>query len=184
MKLGTILVSLDGSPLAESALPRALDLAEVSGGHVLLLRAAQASTLLGIDPIEDQVRAVQEAETYLAGVEARLRHQQSSVKIESVVWYGPAAVAIVEAARTRGVDEIVMTTHGRSGLGRLLLGSVAESVLRGTTVPILLLRAKGAPIRSPGGTASAWKPGLASGRLPSSRGAASHSGWPENPERR
>ena len=155
MKLGTILVPLDGSALAEAALPRALDLAEVSGGHLLLLRAAQASTLPGIDPTEAQVRVVKEAETYLAGVEARLR-QMSDVKVESVVWYGPAAVAIVEAAQTRGVDEIVMTTHGRSGLGRLLLGSVAESVLRGTITPILLLRAAGAPVQPPIGKASAW----------------------------
>ena len=156
MKLGTILVPLDGSALAEAALPRALDLAEVSGGHLLLLRAAHASTLPGIDPTEAQVRVVREAETYLTGVETRLR-QTSDVKVESAVWYGPAAVAIVEAARTRGVDEIVMTTHGRSGLGRLLLGSVAESVLRGTTTPILLLRAPGAPLEPPSGKASAWK---------------------------
>jgi len=155
MKLGTILVPLDGSALAETALPRALDLAEASGGHLLLLRAAQASTLPGIDPIEDQIRAVKEAETYLAEVEVRLR-QLSSVKVESAVWYGPAAAAIVEAARARGVDEIVMTTHGRSGLGRLLLGSVAESVLRGTTTPLLLLRAAGAPVERPSGKASAW----------------------------
>jgi hypothetical protein len=50
-----------------------------------------------------------------------------------------------------------MTTHGRSGLGRLLLGSVAESVLRGTTTPILLLRATGAPIEPLSGKASAWR---------------------------
>ena len=50
-----------------------------------------------------------------------------------------------------------MTTHGRSGLGRLLLGSVAESVLRGTTTPILLLRAEGAPVQPPSGNANAWK---------------------------
>ena len=73
--------------------------------------------------------------------------------METSVWYGPAAYAIVEAARIRKVDQIVMTTHGRSGLGRLLLGSVAESVLRGTTTPILLLRAEGAPVEAPTGEA-------------------------------
>jgi hypothetical protein len=46
-----------------------------------------------------------------------------------------------------------MTTHGRSGLGRLLVGSVAESVLRGTTTPILLFRAEGAPVQAPIGEA-------------------------------
>jgi nucleotide-binding universal stress UspA family protein len=59
----------------------------------------------------------------------------------------------VEAARLRGADLIVMTTHGRSGLGRLILGSVAESVLRGTTTPILLLRVPEAPVETPPGRA-------------------------------
>jgi nucleotide-binding universal stress UspA family protein len=155
MKLDTILVPLDGSALAEAALPRALELAEVSGARVLLLRAAQASTLLGADPTEAQVKVVSEAEAYLAEVQQRLTGQ-GRVTVETSVWYGPAAYAIVEAARIRRVDQIVMTTHGRSGLGRLLLGSVAESVLRGTTTPILLLRAEGAPLQTPTGEAKAW----------------------------
>jgi hypothetical protein len=49
----------------------------------------------------------------------------------------------------------VMTTHGRGGLGRLILGSVAESVLRGTTTPILLLRAPAAPVEAPEGAGQA-----------------------------
>jgi nucleotide-binding universal stress UspA family protein len=74
-------------------------------------------------------------------------------KIQTSVWYGPPASAIVEAARVGKVDLIVMTTHGRSGLGRLILGSVAEAVLRGTTAPILLLRVDGAPVQTPVGIA-------------------------------
>jgi nucleotide-binding universal stress UspA family protein len=156
MKLDTILVPLDGSALAEAALPKALELAEVSGARVLLLRAAQAPTLPGVDPTEAQVRMVSEAEAYLARIEERLT-QHGQVKVETSVWYGPAAYAIVEAARVHRVDEIVMTTHGRSGLGRLLLGSVAESVLRSTTTPILLLRAEGAPVQASDGKTSAWE---------------------------
>ena len=60
-------------------------------------------------------------------------------------------ILVVEAARAGKVDLIVMTTHGRSGLGRLILGSVAEAVLRGTTTPILLVRAGGAPVQTPNG---------------------------------
>jgi nucleotide-binding universal stress UspA family protein len=156
MKLDTILVPLDGSALAEAALPKALELAEVSGARVLLLRAAQAPTLPGVDPTEAQVRMVSEAEAYLARIEERLT-QHGQVKVETSVWYGPAAYAIVEAARVHRVDEIVMTTHGRSGLGRLLLGSVAESVLRSTTTPILLLRAEGAPVQASDGKTSSWE---------------------------
>jgi nucleotide-binding universal stress UspA family protein len=71
------------------------------------------------------------------------------------VWYGPAAAAIVEAAAAQKADMIVMCTHGRTGLGRLVLGSVAESVLRGTTIPILIVRADSAPLEIPRGAESA-----------------------------
>lgn len=156
MKLGTILVPLDGSPLAEAALPKALELAELSGARVLLLRAAETHTLLPRDPTEAQVKVVSEAESYLARVRKRLtRHDR--VTVETAVWYGPAARAIVEAARIRKVDQIVMTTHGRSGVRRLLLGSVAESVLRGTATPLLLLRTEGAAVQTPSGEAKPWE---------------------------
>jgi hypothetical protein len=59
------------------------------------------------------------------------------------VWYSRAAEAIVEAAHARRADLIVMSTHGRSGLPRALRGSVAESVLRRTRTPILLVSAAG-----------------------------------------
>ena len=150
MKLDTILVPLDGSLLAEAALPRAIELAGSSGARLLLLRAAEAYTLPGIDPTDAQVRVVEEAEAYLAQVAERLK-MYGLPKVETSVWYGPAPYAIVEGARFHKVDLIVMTTHGRSGLGRLILGSVAESVLRGTTTPILLIRAPEAPVDTPAG---------------------------------
>jgi nucleotide-binding universal stress UspA family protein len=156
MKLGTILVPLDGSALAETALPKALELAEVSGARLLLLRAAEAKRLPGVDPTEAQVKVVSETEAYLARVRKRLT-RRGRVTVETAVWYGPAAHAIVEAARIRKVNQIVMTTHGRSGLGRLLLGSVAESVLRGTTTPLLLLRTEGAAVQTPSGAAKPWE---------------------------
>ena len=154
MKLATILVPLDGSPLAEVALPKALELAEISGARLLLLRAAQAHSLPGLDPTDFQVKVVREAEEYLARVGERLA-DQGFKEVECSVWYGSAPYAIVEASRLYKVDLIVMTTHGRSGLGRLILGSVAESVLRGTTTPILLLRAAEAPVEAPAGKGEA-----------------------------
>jgi nucleotide-binding universal stress UspA family protein len=69
--------------------------------------------------------------------------------VETSVWYAAATDAIIEAARMRDVDLIVMSTHGRTGLNRLMLGSVAESVLRGTSTPILMLRAHGAAAAAP-----------------------------------
>lgn len=152
MKIDKILVPLDGSVLAEQALTKALDVVEGGEPTLLLLRAAEASTWPGVDPTEEQIRVVREAEQYLAAVQARLA-AKGLRKVETSVWYGPPASAIVEAARVANADLVVMTTHGRSGLGRLILGSVAEAVLRGTSTPILLLRADGAPVEPPIGVA-------------------------------
>ncbi|MBI2528296.1 MAG: universal stress protein [Candidatus Rokubacteria bacterium] len=157
MKVERILVPLDGSLLAEAAIKTAVEFARDGAAAVVLLRAAEAHTLPGADPTEAQVAVVREAEEYLAAVAARLAGQ--GVKgIETSVWYGPPATAILEATRLQKVDLIVMTTHGRSGLGRLILGSVAESVLRGTATPVLLLRAPGAPVEAPQGAGQA-RPG-------------------------
>ena len=151
MDFKTILVPLDGSPLAESALTRAAALAK-DGAQVILVRAAEAHTLPMSDAAEAQVMVVREAEEYLGGVKARLE-KAGVARVETSVWYGPPADAIVEAARFRRADLIVMSSHGRSGLGRLVLGSVAESVLRATKTAILLVREESAPVQALGGTA-------------------------------
>jgi nucleotide-binding universal stress UspA family protein len=138
MKPKTVLVPLDGSALAEGALAEALELAR-DGAALVLLRATEAQGSPFMDPTEAQVAAIREAEEYLAGVAERLR-EGGVDNVQTSVWFGPPAESIVDAARYRGADLIVMSSHGRSGLGRLVLGSVAESVLRGTSTPILLLR--------------------------------------------
>lgn len=147
MKARTILAPLDGSPLAEGALGRAAELAGAAGARLVLLRAVEASPLLGPDRVEVEVRLVQEAEAYLAEAAARAR-SLGAREVSTSVWYGAAPWAIAEAARANRADLIVMTSHGRSGLGRLILGSVAEAVLRSTTTPILLLRDTRAPVET------------------------------------
>jgi nucleotide-binding universal stress UspA family protein len=139
MKITTILVPLDGSILAESALAPAVDLARDHGARLVLLRAAEAHALPMADPTEAQVTAVRTAEEYLAEVRERVL-KTGVTQVDTSVWYGPPTEAIVEAAGFRGVDLIVMSSHGRTGLGRLVLGSVAETVLRATRVPIFLIR--------------------------------------------
>jgi nucleotide-binding universal stress UspA family protein len=148
METRTILIPLDGSTLAETAVARAAELSREKPSTLILLRAAEARTFPGADPTEAQVAVVREAEEYLAQVQGTLA-AQGLTDVKTSVWYGPPAPAVVEAARVHKADLIVMTTHGRSGIGRLVLGSVAESVLRGTEVPILLLRAPGAPLEAP-----------------------------------
>lgn len=152
MKIDRILVPLDGSMLAEAAIDVALDLRGSATSTLVLLRAAEAHTLPGADPTDEQVAVVREAETYLAAVVARLA-KRGFTSVETGVWYGPAATAIIEAAKLKKADLIVMGTHGRSGLGRLIVGSVAESVLRGTTTPLCIVRAPDAPIEAPAGVA-------------------------------
>ncbi len=143
MKIAKVLVPLDGSPFAEMALPKAIELlGDGPGATLILLRAVEATTRSGDDPIEAQTAPVGEAESYLEAVAARLEDEPVSRVVRSV-WHSNAARAIVEAARVRRVDLIIMSTHGRSGLGRAGRGSVAESVLRSTQTPILLVSAGG-----------------------------------------
>jgi len=148
MKIDRILVPLDGSVLAEAALDAAADFARAASSTIVLLRAAEAHVFPGADPTDAQVRAVSEAEDYLARAAERLR-QHGVKEVQTSVWYGAPAESIAEAARVRQADLIVMSSHGRGGLGRLILGSVAESVLRSTDTPILLIRATGAPLAGP-----------------------------------
>ena len=93
------------------------------------------------------------AEDYLETVAARLR-EDGAFGVKTSVWYGAAAPSILEAARMANPDLIMMSTHGRSGIGRLVVGSVAESVLRGTRTPIFLLRIDGTPPENSFGRAS------------------------------
>ena len=142
MTVDRVMVPLDGSPFAELALPKAIELLSGPRATLILLRAAHATMRPGVDPIDAQVTVVREAESYLAAVAARLADQGLTRVVRSV-WYSSAAKAIVDAARMRSVDLIVMSTHGRSGLQRVLRDSVAEAVMRATRTPILLVPAGG-----------------------------------------
>ena len=130
--LSSILVPLDGSALAERALPYAEALARPSGARVVLVRAVSGDREHGADS-EAQAR------DYLNGLAARLAERISLA--ETAVPRGGAAEAIVEEARRQGSDLIVMATHGRGGLGRWVYGSVAEAVLAHAPMPTLLVRA-------------------------------------------
>jgi nucleotide-binding universal stress UspA family protein len=156
MNVKTILVPLDGSPIAEAAVTPAVELARTSSARLILLRAAQAHPRPMADPIEAQIDVMREAEEYL--VTARARVLAAGVgDVETSAWYGPAVEAIVEAARHRHADLIVMSSHGRSGVARLVMGSVTERVLRSTRVPVLVIRPDGVPIEAPSMGAPAAK---------------------------
>ena len=148
MNLKTILVPLDGSIVAEAALSPAVELAREAGAKIVLLRAAEVHSLLMTDLVNAQVTVMRETQEYLAGARDRvLAAGAKNVEVSS--WYGAPVEAIVEAARYRRADLIVMSSHGRSGLARLVVGSVTERVLRTTQVPILVIRPDGAPVDTP-----------------------------------
>ena len=134
-----ILVPLDGSEVAQVALPHAVHMAETFHADVILLRVAFAPAYPGSDPVEAQRAVVVESQAYLEKVARTL--QPLGPKVSTVVRYGKAAEEIIGHAAQQHVSIIVMATHGRSGVGRWLLGSTAEKVLRSTQVPVLLIRA-------------------------------------------
>jgi nucleotide-binding universal stress UspA family protein len=136
-----ILVPLDGSSLAEAILPQVQDLAKALGAELFLVRAAAAHVFPGVDPTEGEVDVVRKAEAYVTEVAGRLR--DTGIPIHTTVRYGEAAEEILRHIKDNAVDLVAMSTHGRSGLSRLVLGSVAAQVVHRATVPVLLLRARG-----------------------------------------
>jgi nucleotide-binding universal stress UspA family protein len=143
-----LLVPLDGSPLAEQALPFARAMARIVDGDLILVRATNVKGAY-LDLAEAQVRAATEAEHYLKEVADRYG---TCHPVEYSVPYGDPAAAVAGVAQTRAADLIVMTTHGRGELARMVLGSVADAVVRETRVPLLLIRA--------GLEIDAWEQGL------------------------
>ncbi|MGH7355009.1 MAG: universal stress protein [Candidatus Rokuibacteriota bacterium] len=137
-------VPLDGSRLAETILPFIVEIAGPLDMSIVLLRVVEPVTPVIVDGaahvvVEDGMARRLDAEEYLAPLAAGLRAR--GVTVETAVRRGhPVSDEIVAAAREAGADLIAMTTHGRSGLGRLLFGSVAEALLRQAPVPVFLLR--------------------------------------------
>jgi nucleotide-binding universal stress UspA family protein len=132
-----ILVPLDGSPLAESILEWLRPLLRRKDAEVTLARAVDVEkTLARTDTSAALAQARQEADRYLAGLQARLVEQ--GIRALRLVCEGLPEEALLEAAR--GFDLIALSTHGRTGLSRFVFGSVAEKILRASPVPVLIAR--------------------------------------------
>ena len=138
-----ILVPLDGSPLAEAILPQVTELTTPLRAEVLLLRVALAHVFPGVDRTEEEVRVIHEAEEYVAALAGKLAGE--GIHVRTAVRYGKAAEEILAHITANEVDLVAMSTHGRSGLTRLVMGSVAEEVVRNAGVPVLLVRASDKP---------------------------------------
>ena len=139
-----ILVPVDGSPLAEQAIPSALAIAERARGKVTFVLVHQVlQPLLLMEPGEVYTRtelAIQTAgREYLRALTEGLR-KQTGRTISSAVLKGPAALTLAEYVGAIGADLVVMTTHGRGGFRRAWLGSVADQLIRSLEVPVLVVR--------------------------------------------
>jgi nucleotide-binding universal stress UspA family protein len=139
----SILVPVDGSRLAEQAIPTALAIAKRSQGKVKLVLVHQLHPLLFMEPGQVYTRtllAIQKADReYLTGLVERWRAEAGPV-FSSALLKGPVAPTLADYARDVGADLVVMTTHGRGGLRRVWLGSVADELVRRLDVPLILVR--------------------------------------------
>lgn len=137
-----VLVPLDGSELAECALPHILNLKRGGGvGEVILLNVVDIpSTLLmeGIDFLAVENAQVARGEEYLGKLSSRLK--EDGLDVRTRVLTGKAAETIIQYSKAEGVDLIVIGTHGYTGMKQLMFGSVALRVLHDAHVPVLLIR--------------------------------------------
>ncbi len=138
-----ILVPLDGSGVSEAILEYVVNIANgCRAPQVILLRVRElldkdVKQILDPHIAKDLEEAYQkEAEKYLEKIAGKLAKQ--GVKAVTEVLAGNPAEKIIEYARSKAIDLIVMSTHGRSGVSRLVFGSVADKVIRQSEVPVLI----------------------------------------------
>jgi nucleotide-binding universal stress UspA family protein len=153
--LHKILAPLDGSDIGEAALPYAETLATNSGASISLLQVVSPpgtveASLLGGPDWRKFVRAMHDAGVdYLKSISKRLSGK--GIKSTYEVVTGDPADKIVEYTENEKVSLVAMSTHGRTGLARWVLGSVADKVLHGARMPILLVRSPKMVIHKPRG---------------------------------
>lgn len=140
-----VMVPLDGSAEAERALPVAIRIVRASGGSLLLVRVVRSLVEfeLGVAPPATWAPAANpgerdEATAYLE--EVRQRESLAGVSATTAVYAGPPAAMVLAAATNGGADLIVLTSHGRTGMARWMLGSVTAEVARESPIPVLVLR--------------------------------------------
>jgi nucleotide-binding universal stress UspA family protein len=136
----SILVPLDGSVTAEAILPEIENLAKSMSARLAITRVCPSIKVS--EPMVSEVltSTSDHAEQYLHEIKHSLNGK--GLDVETHLCYGDAAYEIIDLSNRLEVDLIAMSTHGRSGIGRWLLGSIAEKVVRHSSRPVLLVRAK------------------------------------------
>ena len=144
LRIRSVMVPLDGSPLAEQALPWAIAIARKARAR---LRLAMVHRLTLLPPLADTVGLYTKVELavrksqrdYLHGTAGRVK-AEAAIQVATAILEGEPAPALAGYARETGADLVVMTTHGRGGLERAWLGSVADELMRTLGIPMLVIR--------------------------------------------
>ena len=139
----TMLLAFDGSACAQAAFETALRLAKAEEARLVICTVVDPIQVAGEHaPAPPTQQALDEERAGVAQAldAAAERVRAAGVTVETVVAEGEPVYEIIECAKRRAADAIVIGTHGRSGLERLFLGSVAEGVLRGAHVPVVVVR--------------------------------------------
>ena len=148
-----ILVPLDGTDVAEQAIPFAARLARASGNSLILIRVIHApvrSGSFGAEPVTGLAPSALEtqyalAHHYLSTIPKTYAAELAGIPLETDIELGATAPGIASAARLEQADMIVLCSRGKTGLANWVLGSVARQLARRSPVPILVLNAHGHP---------------------------------------
>ncbi len=132
-----ILAPMDGSTDSEKALPIAAQLARVQGAELILVYIIDQPSLGVLRSAGDDV-VTTEAAGHLSSIEEGLRAQ--GIRVRSIVDLGPIAATLLEREKSEAPDLVVMASHGRTGVARFALGSVADRMVREGTAPVLVVR--------------------------------------------
>ena len=142
-----ILVPLDGSGWAQRAIPHAVEIArsctdsELILLHIYVPTSREYTDQLALAGQSDQESyAHEQMQQHLIGLRTELRDEAVHVRVQIIESGGDVANRICSYAQGEGVDLVVMSTHGRTGLARLMFGSVAHDVMHCIELPVLLVR--------------------------------------------
>lgn len=144
-----IMVPLDGSKVAEVVLPHVISIAKgCTVPKVTLVRVVPPIKFYGaetelpfIDSVPLEKASLKAAREYISFQAKKLKNE--GIKVHTKVVFGTVTEALLDFAHTNGVDLVVIATHGRSGVSRWVWGSVADKILRGAMVPVLMVRPPG-----------------------------------------
>ncbi len=136
-----ILVATDGSAASVKAIDRAAELAKNNNVEIIVVNVAEDFCPIGLVEVDcDTIRelVMKESKGIMAGAISRL--QDAGIKAREVIEFGSPAETIVEVADREKVDEIIVASHGKHGVKKLLMGSVAARVLEWAKCPVIVVK--------------------------------------------